>query len=141
MRPREFYEQLIRDMPAGAERVVLRALSFHIGAGQAASKDALLAASAAAGAAFSNERQLRLTIVKLRKAGIPVCASSGDSGYFLASGYEEYREFRGREYIKKINDMRETVTAMDGSAKSMFPSEYEDFQRSRAEQSGQPAML
>lgn len=141
MKPRDYYESLIAGMPVGAERAVLRALSFHVGLADAISKDDLLDACRETGTPFSNERQLRLTIVKLRKAGIPVCASSGESGYYLAATLEEYREFRGREYVKKIIDMRETVTAMDGSIASMFPNEYQEYQREKAARAGQPALL
>lgn len=125
----------------GAERAVLRVLSFHIGLDCAIQKAALLSECAKSGVHFKDERQLRLTIVKLRKRGIPACASSGDSGYFLAASLKEYQEFRGREYVKKIIDMRETVTAMDGCIKQMFPVEYEQYQKAKAAAAGQPSML
>ena len=140
-RPRDYYEHLIDAMPAGAERTVLRVLTFHIGLANSIQKPDLIDACAEMGTKFSDERQVRLTIVKLRKAGIPACASSGESGYFLAATLEEYREFRGREYVKKICDMRETVTAMDASAKAMFPTEYQQYLQEKATKAGQPALL
>jgi hypothetical protein len=139
--PKAFYDHLIATMPAGSERVVMRVLSFHIGLAQAVQKPDLLEACAAAGSKFSDERQLRLTIVKLRKAGYPICSSSGEGGYFLAETLSEYREFRGREYITKIIDMRGTVDAMDGQVKELFPAEYEQYQREKSERAGQPALI
>jgi hypothetical protein len=139
--PRNYYDHLISEMPAGAERAVLRVLSFHIGLGQAIQKDTLISESAKHGAHFSNERQVRLTIVDLRKQGIPICASSGESGYYLAGTLEEYKEFRGREYVKKIVDMRETVSAMDNHVKRMFAGEYAEYKRQQSEQAGQPSLI
>jgi hypothetical protein len=141
MKPREYYESLLSSMPMGAERIVLRVLSFHIGLKCAIQKPDLISESAKHGAHFSNERQVRLTIVDLRKQGVPVCASSGESGYYLAGTLEEYKEFRGREYVKKIVDMRETVTAMDDHVKQMFPGEYEAHLKAKAEAAGQPSLI
>lgn len=95
-KPAQYYESLIADMPVGAERVVLRILSHHIGLANAAEKAYLLNACATAGAVFSNERQLRLTIVKLRKAGVPVCASSGESGYYLNAMHARMQQMQLR---------------------------------------------
>lgn len=140
MKPKDYYQSLIEGMPTGAERIVLRVLSYHVGLENAIEKPHLIERCAAAGLPF-HERQLRLTIVKLRKAGVPVCSSSGDSGYFLAASLDEYREFRGREYLKKIIDMRETVSAMDSAVRGMFPAEYQEYQREKAARAGQPALL
>jgi hypothetical protein len=140
-RARDYYESLIASTPAGAERAVLRVLSFHIGPDAAIQKPDAMSECAKIGAHFSDERQFRLTVVKLRKRGIPVCASSGDSGYFLPSSMAEYQEFRGREYIKKIVDMRETVTAMDTSVKQMFAAEYQKYQQEKSAKAGQPSLL
>jgi hypothetical protein len=139
--PKEYYEHLLTTMPMGAERSVLRVLSSHIGLANAVQKPELIDACEMLGTRFSDERQLRATIVKLRKSGIPACASSGESGYFLAESLAEYQEFRGREYIKKIIDMRETVGAMDGSIKQMFPQEFQDYLQQKAERAGQPSLL
>jgi hypothetical protein len=141
MNPKSYYEHQVATLPAGAERAVYRVLSYHVGLEQAIQKPDLQVACMALGTKFSDERQLRLTIVKLRKAGVPVCSSSGDSGYFLAGSMEEYREFRNREYAKKITDMRETMGAMDKSVREMFADEYETFRRERAERAGQPALI
>ena len=137
----DYYDHLLANIPFGAEKVVLRALSGHIGLDHAIQKPDLIAASKRLGATFKDERQLRIIIVRLRKAGVPVCASSGESGSFLAASLEEYREFRGREYIKKIIDMRETVDAMDQHIRRMFPQEYQDYQREKSNCAGQPPLI
>jgi hypothetical protein len=139
--PRAYYQKLLLTMPSGAERTVLNVLYNHIGLADAIQKVDLLSGCEKHGTKFSDERQLRLTIVRLRKAGVPVCASSGESGYFLASSLDEYREFRGREYVKKIVDMRSTLNAMDSSIREIFPKEYLEYQRQKSEQAGQPSLI
>jgi methylthioribose-1-phosphate isomerase len=128
-------------MPAGAERTVLRVLSYHIGLKNAIQKPDLMSECAKAGAHFKDERQVRKAIVDLRKRGVPACSSSGDSGYFLAASLAEYQEFRGREYVKKITDMKNTVLAMDEQARQMFAAEYREYKRAQAERAGQPMLL
>jgi hypothetical protein len=150
--PKARFDQLIADIPAGSERAVIRVLTFHFGLKNSIAKELgndpqkqkrpnLMDECALMGSRFSDERQLRSTIVKLRKAGYPICSSSGDGGYFLPSDLGEYREFRGREYISKIIDMRETVDRMDAFVKLMFPDEYEQYQREKSERAGQPALI
>lgn len=141
MKARDYYESLIASMPVSAERAVLRVLSFRIGLANAIQKADLIAECAKAGTVFKDERQARKTIVDLRKRGIPICSSSGESGYYLAANLAEYREFVGREYLKKISDMRETVTAMNDSIRTMFPREYAQYQAEKAAAAGQPQLL
>jgi hypothetical protein len=139
--PREYYERLLSEMPTGAERTVLRVLSHHVGLDSAIQKADLIGGCERLGVKFKDERQVRKVIVDLRKRGIPICASSGDSGYYLASNLEEYREFRGREYVKKIIDMQETVKSMDNSIRDMFPIEYTQYLVNKAARTGQPSMF
>jgi hypothetical protein len=140
MKPREYYEQLIASLPVGRERAVLRVMTWHVGQAQAVRKDELMLACEKMGVRFSDERQVRLTIVELRKRGVPICSSSGDAGYYLPATMDEYREFRAREYVKKIIDMRETVTAMDDQVRAMFPADYARYLRDRAAAAGQPSL-
>ncbi len=141
MNTRAYYESLIAEMPFGAERIVLRVLSFRVGLANAIQKADLIAECARAGVIFKAERQVRKTIVDLRKRGIPICSSSGESGYYLAANLAEYQEFAGREYLSKIADMRETVKAMNDSVRSMFPIEYAQYQAEKAAAAGQPSLL
>ncbi len=140
-RARDYFEQLMTTLPPGAERVVLSILNLHHGLICAIQKQELMDECVRQGIVFSNERQVRLVIVKLRKMGYPICSSSGESGYFMPANLLEYLEFRGREYIKKIKDMRETVDAMDKTIRVIFPGEYEQYQREKAERLGQPALI
>lgn len=138
--PRQFYEHLLLTMPDGIEKIVLRLLSFHVGLYQAIQKKDLIDACARSGNDL-HERQLRLVIVRLRKAGVPVCASSGESGYYLASSLEEYMEFRGREYVKKIMDMRDTVNAMDTQIRQLFSDDYQIYKQQQTAAAGQPRLF
>lgn len=131
MKPREYYEKLIASLPVGRERAVLRVMTWHVGQAQAVRRDEIARAAEKMGVRFSDERQVRLAIVELRKRGVPICSSSGDAGYYLPATLDEYREFRAREYVKKIVDMRETVAAMDNQVRSMFPADYARYLRGR----------
>lgn len=140
MKPREYYEKLIADLPVGRERAVLRVMTWHVGQAQAVRKDEIARAAEKLGVRFSDERQVRLTIVELRKRGVPICSSSGDAGYYLPATMDEYREFRAREYVKKIIDMRETVEAMDDCVAQVFQPEYLRRAIDRAAAAGQPSL-
>ena len=59
------------------------------------------------------ERKIRLIIKGLRKKGVRVVSySENRGGYWIAKTEEEYKRFRA-EYMSRINDMLETVKAMD----------------------------
>jgi len=131
MKPREYYEKLIASLPVGRERAVLRVMTWHVGQAKAVRRDEIACAAEKMGVHFSDERQVRLTIVELRKRGVPICSSSGDAGYYLPATLDEYREFRAREYVKKIVDMRETIEAMDDQVRAMFPADYARYLRNR----------
>lgn len=117
--PREFYDALIRNMPMGLERALLRALSYHVGKENAIDKPTLLFELKRAGFPV-NERQARAEIVELRKHGHLICSSSGEGGYFIAGTLEEYAEFAQVEYRSKITDMSSTLQAMDEGARALF---------------------
>lgn len=117
--PRQFYEILISNMPAGIERAMLRVISFHVGKDAAISKPQLLTELKRLGFP-TNERSARLCIVDLRNNGHLICSSSGEGGYFLAATMEEYSEFVGREYESRIRELAQTKAAMDAGAKSLF---------------------
>lgn len=122
MNPRIYYEKLVETLPVGTERAVMSVMRFHIGLTQAVSKEELKLALEKTGFRLSDERQVRLAIVNLRKQGIPLCSSSTESGYFLAATGEEFAEFANREYLKKIRDMSATLEAMQDHARDMFDS-------------------
>lgn len=109
------YIEIVDDMPPGLERACLRTINFHEGLENAIGKGKLLADLAAVGF-HVDERQMRKAIVRLRKQGHLICASSGEGGYYLAKNRAEYDAFVEKEYKSKIIDMAETARAMDQSA-------------------------
>lgn len=119
--PRQYYEKLLSGMPAGLERAVLSILRFHIGGQNAIEKEPLILTLTNGGFPIKDERQVRLAIVRLRKAGLPVCSSSADAGYFLPVNRQEFQDFLQREYWKKITDMAETARAMTAAIPGIFP--------------------
>lgn len=122
LNPRQYYEKLLDDMAPGLERAVLSILRFHIGQAEAIEKDPLILTLENGGFRLKDERQVRLAIVRLRKAGVPVCSSSAEAGYFLPATYQEFSEFVSREYWKKVKDMTETALAMTRPIAKIFPT-------------------
>lgn len=119
------YDEIIEGMDAGLERATLRVLSMRIGAEQTISKDELMFDLNRMGfgtrvKASTFERQVRMCIVSLRKAGHLICASSGDGGYYMARTRAEYESFAEQEYRSKVIDMSETLHAMDAAARTQF---------------------
>ncbi len=122
LNPRQYYEKLLDDMPPGLDRAVLSILRFHIGLAEAIEKEPLILTLENGGFHLKDERQVRIAIVKLRKAGVPVCSSSAESGYFLPATHQEFTAFVAREYWKKIKDMTETALSMTRPISKIFPS-------------------
>jgi hypothetical protein len=123
--PREYYEHLIDTMPPGLDRAILSILRFHIGLDNAVEKEPLMLELSKTGYGPRDERQVRLAIVKLRKAGVPVCSSSKEAGYFLPLTFAEFEEFVAREYWKKVKDMAETARSMTDNVANVFPTDYQ----------------
>jgi predicted transcriptional regulator len=119
------YQKIVDKMPPGIERGTLRIISYHIGKPRAIGSNALVAALSSLGI-HTNERQVRIVIRDLRRAGHLICSVPGDNGgYYLASNRVEYDEFRQAEYQAKISDMQETMTAMDKAARQAFGIGYQ----------------
>ena len=69
----------------------------------------------------AHERVVRQTISHLRKQGELICSMPGEGGgYYTASSMKEFREFVDQEYRAKINDMHETLSAMQRAAEHKF---------------------
>lgn len=123
--PRQIYEEEILATDPGLARAVLSVIKFYTGKQNAIEKPALISElnklGFGKGVKYSTfERQIRRAIVAHRKAGILICASSGDAGYYLAKDRGEYNEFREVELNAKIIDLAETMHAMDAGARAMF---------------------
>ncbi|HMN12791.1 MAG TPA: hypothetical protein PKD55_10755 [Bellilinea sp.] len=109
-------DEIIASLPSGLDRAVLRILDFHKGREHAIGRADLVRDLAGMGYRVS-ERAAREQISLLRKAGSLICSAPGrDGGYWLAASREEYEDFKHQEYLAKINDMRETLAAMDQAA-------------------------
>lgn len=69
----------------------------------------------------ASEREVRETIKQLRRQRYVICSLPGPAGgYYMARSREEYEEFKHVEFLAKIQDMSETLRAMDAGAKDMF---------------------
>lgn len=124
-KPKNVFDEEIGAMQPGLDRAILRVLGYHAGKDQAIDKDELIRQLNLLG--YGNklryatfERQIRLTIVALRKNKHLICSSSGEGGYFIARDRAEYDEFAQVEYRSKIIDMSETLRAMDEGAQHAF---------------------
>ncbi len=124
-KPQNIYSDEISAMQPGLDRAILRVLGYHAGKNQAIDKDELIRQLNLLG--YGNnlryatfERQIRLTIVALRKNQHLICSSSGEGGYFIAKDRAEYDEFAQVEYRSKIIDMSDTLRAMDEGARAAF---------------------
>lgn len=59
-----------------------------------------------------SEREVRMAIVDLRKAGVPIVSTSRTRGYWRARSDADYARLRG-EYMARVIDIMETVRNMD----------------------------
>ena len=118
-------DEILAEIPFGFVERVGTVLEHYVGKERSISKAELMNSLQRLG--FGNgtspatfERQVRIAIVALRKKGAPICSSSGDGGYFVAMNRFEYDEFVEREYKGKIQDMQETVDAMNATARTRW---------------------
>ncbi len=118
-------EEILAEIPYGFIERVGTVLEKYVGKEHSVSKPVLMESLQRLG--FGNglstatfERQVRIAIVALRKKGALICSSSGDGGYFVAKDRVEYDEFVEREYKGKIQDMQETVDAMNAKARERW---------------------
>lgn len=117
---RSMYETELAAMPPGLDRAILRVLSQRIGRHKAIGRYDLVEACRHLGYP-STERQVREMVKQLRRKGHLICSAAGeDGGYYLAGSKAEYDEFRQIEFAGKINDMAETMKAMDQAAAQRF---------------------
>jgi predicted transcriptional regulator len=113
-------KQMIDDLPHGLDRAILLILSNRWGRNQAISRGNLVKAVSQMGFP-SNERAVRLQISQLRKKGALIGSAPGENGgYYLVLTAQEFQEFVDTEYLAKIKDMQETLSAMRQSARDVF---------------------
>jgi hypothetical protein len=115
------YTQLLREMPSGLDRAILRILSFHTGKSIALGRGALVHGLHNDFGLDVGERMARQCIHDLRRSGHLICSTPGEEGgYYLAANLEEFREFCERELHPKAIDMLETESAMKAAARQQF---------------------
>jgi DNA-binding transcriptional regulator PaaX len=113
-------DDLIRNLPAGLDRAVLRVLSFHVGRGQAISRQDLLADLHQLGFRV-HERAARAQISQLRKAGHLICSAGGvNGGYWLGDDRAEVEEFINTEITPRIADLAETRSALQAAVREKW---------------------
>ena len=114
------YADLLKGMPAGLDRAVLRILSQRVGRGQVISRTALVRSVARLGFA-AHERQIRDVIKELRRDGHLICSAAGENGgYWMAADRQEFDAFGHQEFEAKISDMSQTWRAMQKAADQKF---------------------
>lgn len=104
--------QMADELPAGAERALLRVLSFHTGRASAISRGELVQALKSHGFRL-HERAVRSLINELRKQGQPICSTGGeDGGYWLAANWDELNDYLDREVHSRAMDLLEQEKAL-----------------------------
>lgn len=115
----------IEALPPGLDRALLRILSFHKGRSCAINRFDLVGQLKQHGFEV-NERAMRAQINVLRKDGHLIGAAAGEGGgYYLIISREEFEEFIQSEFKAKINDMAETVRALERQADAVFGQAYQ----------------
>lgn len=123
--PREVYLMDIKPFQGELYAEVIALLQYHVGKEKAIGKGELLYSLRRNGHGkgvqpSTFERQVRRAITTARKAGVLICSSAGDGGYYMASDLSELDEFCAIELDAKIVDMSETVKALRAAGMREF---------------------
>lgn len=114
------YEKIIRNIPVGIDGAIVRVLSDHNGRSKAIGRKGLVFEVGKLGFRV-HERMVREVIKRMRRQGYLICSMPGEEGgYYLAVSKAEYQEFKQREFLAKVLDMQETLSAMDAAAQRAF---------------------
>jgi hypothetical protein len=117
----EKYDELLKTMPVGLERAILRILSQRVGVENAILGSQMFDMLRGLGFALSDPRQMREAIKGLRREGHLICSAPGTTGgYWLAANREELESFGRQEFEAKIIDMSETWRAMQQAGQRKF---------------------
>lgn len=69
----------------------------------------------------TTDRMIRACVNELRSQGNPICSSVGrPAGFYWPRSMAEYKAFRYRDYVSRIEKMNKVVDAMDMAAEAMF---------------------
>ena len=100
---------------------VCRILDCRVGKDNAIKMRDILDLLAKLGYPQTDDRIIRDIIKHQRRNGKLYCVlAAGNGGHYTASSRAEFDEFLYREYIGKIADMQETVSAMKRTARATF---------------------
>lgn len=114
-------DQMIDSLPEGLDRKVLIIIKFHEGRENAIVKGDFLSDLARMGFPHTDERDFRLSINLLRKAGVPICSTGGQGGgYWLAKDQEEVEEWIKREPLARMKDLSDQVNAIRAAAEKRW---------------------
>jgi len=108
------------DLPPGIDRAVMRILTERVGQENAIIRGAFVAMVKAYGYNVT-ERQVRYCVNQLRKRGVPICSTGGESGgYWYASDWDELLDYIHRELDSRISDLMEQRRALKDQAEKTW---------------------
>lgn len=113
----KFYDDLVKNMPAGLDRAIVQTLKFHIGKSKAIKKADFLKAIGALGYK-PHERQLRDMIAEMRLSGWMIGSLSAE-GYYFCETRAEYEEFRAELEARRAA-LSATLSALDSVARQRW---------------------
>jgi predicted RNA-binding protein (virulence factor B family) len=120
----EIYEEIIKAMPPGLKRDILRILE---GSNQ---KDRITKEKLAycMNLKYSDalDRQIRATVEELRNEGFPIVSDSGHAGYYFASNLKEIEsltqelESRSKKMLEQSRMMKRRALELFGAQQALF---------------------
>jgi hypothetical protein len=115
-------EEMIDNLPPGLDREVSRILDFHVGRENSISRDQFLyELRDHMGFRDTDEREFRISINQLRKAGLWICSTGGiNGGYWLAKDHDELNDWINREPLARIKDLQDQVNRMRYAAEKQW---------------------
>lgn len=108
------------NLPAALIAAVRNVLNMHVGRSQAIPRPELLRQVRLRCA--TDDRKLRQVINHLRKTGVLILSTGGESGgYWLAADADEAEEFIQAEFISRARDLQEQAKAMRQAIEDQWP--------------------
>lgn len=103
---------LLATIPEVVDRAIILILSRHVGRDRSLPRQELLDQVKDNGYKI-NDRSLRLAINRIRKSGVPICSTGGQSGgYWTAAGWQELNEYLDNEVRSRITDLKDQEKAL-----------------------------
>lgn len=120
-------QQMLKELPEEIDRIILEALSAHVGRDKALSRKRLVARLSPTllqrgiCATSRMDRSIRLAINRLRKNGYPICSTGGvRGGYFIAATPAELNDYLSAEVHSRAMDLLEQERAMRAGANRLW---------------------